>query len=139
MHEGVKIHPDYSFSNVPHTDILVIPSSPSSMKDDLENSELIEMYGIEMYKGKKQHTYDLALKFLEQNPDRKLRPSVILILDEERKPYKKYKTLDLMKKDSRHGVQLDILYSLPLGSYGADPAAIYTSAFTSRWSFSIAS
>jgi HD-GYP domain-containing protein (c-di-GMP phosphodiesterase class II) len=76
---------------------------------------------------------------LEQNPDRKLRPSVILILDEERKPYKKYKTLDMMKNDTRHGVQLDILYSLPIGSYGADPAAIYASAFTSRWHFSIAS
>jgi hypothetical protein len=76
---------------------------------------------------------------LEQNPDRKLRPSVILILDEERKPYKKYKTLDMMKIDSRHGVQLDIMYSLPIGSYGADPEAIYTSAFTSRWPFSIAS
>jgi HD-GYP domain-containing protein (c-di-GMP phosphodiesterase class II) len=76
---------------------------------------------------------------LEQNPERKLRPSVILLLDEERKPYKKYRTLDMMKIDSRHGVQLDILYSLPIGSYGADPAAIYTSTFTTRWPFSIAS
>ncbi len=76
---------------------------------------------------------------LEQNPDRKLRPKVILLLDEVKNPYRKFKILDLIEKEQRNGIKLDILYSLPIGSYGADPAKIYSSAFTSKWPFSIAS
>ncbi len=72
---------------------------------------------------------------LEQNPERKLRPSIIILLNEDRKPYRKYKIVDMMKKQERKGLQLDILYSLPIGSYGADPASIYSSVFTSRWPF----
>lgn len=69
----------------------------------------------------------------EQNPDRRLRPKVILLLDEEKKPYKRYKSLDLMKTEQRHGMQLDIVYSLPIGSYGADPQAIYQRTFSTFW------
>jgi len=76
---------------------------------------------------------------LEQNPERKLRPKVMLLLDEEKRPYKKYKLVDLLKKEERNGIKLDIMYSLPIGSYGADPTEIYASAFTSKWLFSIAS
>lgn len=77
---------------------------------------------------------------LEQNPERRLRPKVILLLDADKKPYKRQKTLNLMKKEyTKDGIQLDIAYSLPMGAYGADPVSIYDRAFTSKWSFSIAS
>jgi len=76
---------------------------------------------------------------LEQNSERRLRPKVILLLDEDKKPYKKFKLLDLMQKEERNGIKLDIMYSLPIGSYGADPEQIYKSAFTTKWPFSIAS
>ena len=75
---------------------------------------------------------------LEQNPERKLRPKVILLLDKEKRAYKKYRVLDMMLNEGR-SQQIDITYSLPMGSYGADPADIYETAFTSRWPFSIAS
>lgn len=75
---------------------------------------------------------------LEQNPERKLKPKVIILLDCERKAYKRYKVLDMMRFEGRKQ-SLDISYSLPMGSYGADPATIYASMFTLRWPFSIAS
>lgn len=77
---------------------------------------------------------------LEQNHERRLRPKVVLLLNEEKIPYKKYKIVDLMKKElTKDGRQLDITYSLPMGAYGADPTSIYDIAFTSKWPFSIAS
>jgi len=77
---------------------------------------------------------------IEQNPERRLRPIVMLLLDEQKRPYKKYKNINLMKKEkTRDGRQLEITYSLPMGAYGADPVSIYESAFTSKWSFSLAS
>jgi len=77
---------------------------------------------------------------LEQNHERRLRPKVILLLNEEKIPYKKYKIIDLMKKEqTRDGRQLDITYSLPMGAYGADPSNIYDIAFASKWPFSLAS
>jgi len=77
---------------------------------------------------------------LEQNPERKLRPKVLILLDEEKKPYRKFKVLDMMKKDTTSdGRALEITYSLPMGSYGADPVEIYDKAFTSKWPFNLAS
>ena len=77
---------------------------------------------------------------LEQNSERRLRPKVILLLDEEKNPYNKNKTIDLMKKEyTKDGRQLDITYSLPMGAYGADPVSVYDRAFASKWSFSLAS
>ena len=77
---------------------------------------------------------------LEQNPERRLRPKVLLLLDSEKRMYRKFKTIDLMKKENTaEGLRLEITYSLPIGSYGADPEMIYEKAFTSRWSFSRAS
>jgi transcriptional regulator GlxA family with amidase domain len=35
--EGIRITPDYSFENVPQVDILIIPSTETSMTDDLKN------------------------------------------------------------------------------------------------------
>lgn len=40
--EGIRITPDYSFDNVPDIDILVIPSTETSMTGDLENKRLID-------------------------------------------------------------------------------------------------
>lgn len=40
--EGISITPDYSFENVPAIDILVIPSTETSMSKDLENKILIK-------------------------------------------------------------------------------------------------
>ena len=77
---------------------------------------------------------------LEQNSERRLRPKVLLLLDSEKRMYKKFKTLDLMKKETTpEGIRLEITYSLPIGSYGADPEMIYEKAFSSRWPFSRAS
>lgn len=39
--EGIRITPDYSFENVPAIDILVIPSTKTSMTADLKNQELM--------------------------------------------------------------------------------------------------
>ncbi len=77
---------------------------------------------------------------IEQNPERRLRPKVLLLLDAEKNRYKRFKLLDLMKKvKTVDGRYLEIAYSLPIGSYGADPSSIYDTAFTSKWSFSKAS
>ena len=35
--EGIQITPDYSFANVPEIDILIVPSTETSMTQDLEN------------------------------------------------------------------------------------------------------
>lgn len=77
---------------------------------------------------------------LEQNPERKLRPKVVLLLDEERNPYNKFKLIDLMKKEyTRDGLPIDIAYSLPIGSYGADPVDIYNTLFKKSWLPALAS
>jgi len=39
--EGIEVTPHYSFANVPRVDIVVIPSTETSMTDDLENETLI--------------------------------------------------------------------------------------------------
>lgn len=39
--EGIRIVPDYSFATAPEIDILIIPSTETSMTDDLENPELM--------------------------------------------------------------------------------------------------
>lgn len=39
--EGITVTPDYSFDNVPRIDILIIPSTETSMSADLENKRLM--------------------------------------------------------------------------------------------------
>jgi transcriptional regulator GlxA family with amidase domain len=39
--EGIRITPDYSFANSPSIDILIIPSTETSMTADIKNAELI--------------------------------------------------------------------------------------------------
>jgi transcriptional regulator GlxA family with amidase domain len=43
--EGIRITPDYSFENCPAVDILVVPSTGTSMKEDLENEVLMSWLG----------------------------------------------------------------------------------------------
>ena len=77
---------------------------------------------------------------LEQNRERKLRPKVVLLLDEERNPYTRFKLVDLMKKEyTSDGMPIDIAYSLPIGAYGADPVEIYNAIFKKTWMISLAS
>ncbi len=40
--EGLRLQPDYNFDNVPHIDILVVPSAEHHLDSDLENEELIK-------------------------------------------------------------------------------------------------
>lgn len=40
--EGIKINPDYSFGNAPKVDILVIPSTATSMNRDLQNQSYMD-------------------------------------------------------------------------------------------------
>lgn len=40
--EGIQVTPDYSFDNVPSIDILVVPSTETSMGADLENEKLMK-------------------------------------------------------------------------------------------------
>ncbi|MFQ5641528.1 MAG: DJ-1/PfpI family protein, partial [bacterium] len=39
--EGIRITPDYSFANAPRVDVLIIPSTKTSMTDDLKNAEYV--------------------------------------------------------------------------------------------------
>jgi len=64
----------------------------------------------------------------EQNPKRRLRPVVTLVLDENKRPLRIRRIINLLKhtKD-KHGKHLDISRSLPQGAYDIDPANIYLS------------
>jgi HD-GYP domain-containing protein (c-di-GMP phosphodiesterase class II) len=64
----------------------------------------------------------------EQNPERKLRPVVTLVLDEYKKPLRIHRIINLLKQTTdKHGKRLDINKSLPQGAYDIDPAKIYLS------------
>ena len=64
----------------------------------------------------------------EQNPQRRLRPVVTLVLDEHKKPLRIRRIINLLKQTKdKHGRRLDICKSLPQGAYDIDPAKIYLS------------
>jgi len=64
----------------------------------------------------------------EQNPQRRLRPVVTLVLDENKKPLRIRRIINLLKNTKdKHGKRLDISKSLPQGAYDIDPAKIYLS------------
>ncbi len=64
----------------------------------------------------------------EQNPKRRLRPVVTLVLDENKKPLRIHRIINLLKQTTdKHGKRLDINKSLPQGAYDIDPAKIYLS------------
>ena len=64
----------------------------------------------------------------EQNPQRRLRPVVTLVLDEKKKPLKGRHIINLLKQTKdKKGKHLDISRSLPEGAYDIDPEKIYMS------------
>ena len=58
---------------------------------------------------------------LSQNTEQKLKPKVIMLLDENKRPYKNRRVFDLMKQDKK---PLRILKSLENNAYGLDVKAI---------------
>lgn len=61
-----------------------------------------------------------------QNRVRRLRPKVMLILDENKQPYKEFRYLNLLKiTEDKQGQALDISNILEPGSFGIDPAEFY--------------
>lgn len=57
----------------------------------------------------------------EQNPDRRLRPRIVLILDREKRPVKKVTEIDLLNyTQDADGQPVDIQKGLPDGAYGID-------------------
>ena len=63
---------------------------------------------------------------LAQNPVRRLKPVLMLILDEDKVAYSFQPRLDLVNEDqTATGEPIDILRALEPGSYGIDPADYY--------------
>jgi len=50
--EGIRVTPDYSFDNVPDIDILVIPSTETSMSGDLKNEKLMDWLALSVEKAR---------------------------------------------------------------------------------------
>lgn len=76
---------------------------------------------------------------LEQGRERRLLPSVLLLLDQHKRPYKKARELDLALEATRHNVEgrLVIHASLPCGAYdlSLEHARIQSLVRKSIWSF----
>lgn len=57
---------------------------------------------------------------LAQNPIRRLKPKVMVILDENKKPCASFQTIDLFQEQP-HGKKIEIVRALERGAYGIDP------------------
>jgi HD-GYP domain-containing protein (c-di-GMP phosphodiesterase class II) len=63
---------------------------------------------------------------LEQNVTQRMRPKIMLLLDEEKQHLIEYKTIDLAKKyEDSSGYPLNIYRGLDPGEYGIDPTEYY--------------
>ncbi len=63
---------------------------------------------------------------LEQNLTQRMRPKVMLILDEDKSQLTEYKTVDLAKKfEDSHHLPFNIYRGLDPGEYGIDPTEYY--------------
>ena len=64
---------------------------------------------------------------ISQNKLRRLRPVVMVVLDEKKKPLKKFKRVNLRKEseDEKKEVGLWIRWGLEPGAYGIDPSDYY--------------
>ncbi len=63
---------------------------------------------------------------LAQNPVRRLRPKVMLVLDENKKPYSSHQVVDLlMETSSELGSSMAIKQALEKGAYGIDPRQFF--------------
>lgn len=56
----------------------------------------------------------------EQNEGWRLRPKVVLLLNHQKKALSKPQPIDLLDPDSKNSIRLEVLRSLPEGSYGID-------------------
>lgn len=63
---------------------------------------------------------------LSQNRTRRLKPKIMLLLDEQKKAYDNFKVIDLMVQTTdANGHDLTILRGLDPGAYGIDPTEFY--------------
>lgn len=80
------------------------------------------------------NTHEVGI-ITERNEDRRLRPKVMIVLDEQKDAYEKHSIIDLneqsVEKDEGH---LEIVRALPKGSFGIDPSSYLISGAKSVWS-----
>jgi len=63
---------------------------------------------------------------LSQNATRRMRPKVMMLLDEDKKQLHDYQEVDLSEKfEDSSGVALNIYRGLDPGEYGIDPTEYY--------------
>jgi len=62
---------------------------------------------------------------MAQNPSRRLRPQVMLLTREDKALRRPFEPLDLMQQIDETAHAVDILRTLPVGSYGLDPTELY--------------
>ena len=70
---------------------------------------------------------------VEQNPQRRLRPKVLLLTDAEHRLLRRRRTCDLAQLAERHGTDTAIARSLPPGWGGLDPLALCREMRVLRW------
>ncbi|WLQ17319.1 DUF3391 domain-containing protein [Hahella aquimaris] len=74
---------------------------------------------------------------IQHNMERKLWPTVMVLLDEDKAPLRTAKVVDLMAfniKQSNEDSYLHITHSLPSGAYGIDASRFQVTGANSRWS-----
>lgn len=83
-----------------------------------------------------QLTTDEVGIVVSHNPGRRLWPKVMVVLDENKKPLKAGKVVDLLNYNESRQEQstVHIIGSLPFGSYDVDPSQYQVTGATSKWS-----
>ncbi len=74
---------------------------------------------------------------LNHNPNRRLWPKVAVVLDDQKQPLKQAKVIDLLafNEGKEKDASLNIIGSLPAGSFEVDPSSYLITGATSRWSW----
>jgi len=62
---------------------------------------------------------------IRENPGKRLRPQVLVVLDSVKNEYQHFKELDLAQPQDPGGTPIEILKTLEPGAYGLDPEALY--------------
>ena len=63
---------------------------------------------------------------LSQNLTQRMRPTIMLLLDEDKAHFSEYKTIDLaIMFEDQEGYPLNILRGLDPGAFGIDPTEYY--------------
>lgn len=71
---------------------------------------------------------------VEQNPERRLRPKVLLLTDRQQRPLRRRRTRDLAELPERGGTAVTVARSLPHGWGGLDPLEACHGSMGARWS-----